>query len=156
VCSIAAGAGRPLDDLIRPCQKRWRIVKPERFRRLEVDQQIEVRRLLNGKVGRLGSVEGPIDVAAGASPSHEEAQKEPHLLLPCAIASDPALHPRELDLGHILPSVSNDPGGAIPFFIAEVPVRPVSHASCAAARKLSASLEVDDEHLTVESYQRSR
>src|SRR5207248_11121790 len=53
-------AGRSLDHLIRPRQQRGRDGEPERLRGLEVDDQLELRGLLDGKVCRLGAFEDPI------------------------------------------------------------------------------------------------
>src|SRR5437867_34802 len=41
-------------DLVRPRQQRRRDRQPERLRGLEVDDEIELRRLLDGKIGGLG------------------------------------------------------------------------------------------------------
>jgi hypothetical protein len=60
-----------------------------------------------------------------------ETEKRPHTAVCYAIAPDPAPHSRELGLGDVLPPVPNDPRGAVPLFIAQVPVGAVSHAACA-------------------------
>lgn len=67
-----------------------------------------------------------------------EAEKGSHAPACDAITSDPAPYSRQLALRDVLAAVSDDPGGAIPPFISEIPVRPVFHAACAAARRLSA------------------
>jgi hypothetical protein len=62
-----AGQHALLDDLIRPQQYCLRDRQAERLRRLEVDRQLELRRLLNGQVGRLGALEDLVDVGCGAA-----------------------------------------------------------------------------------------
>jgi len=42
------------------------MVSPERLRRLEVDHQLELGRLLDGQVGGLGALEDLIDEGAGS------------------------------------------------------------------------------------------
>jgi hypothetical protein len=46
-----------LDHLVRPQEERLRDRQPERFRGLEVDDQFELRGLLDGKVSGLGALE---------------------------------------------------------------------------------------------------
>ena len=62
--------GRPdagsLDDLIRPCEERWRNREAEGFGGLEVNDQLERGRLLNGQVTWLRPFCDPIDVLGGA------------------------------------------------------------------------------------------
>jgi hypothetical protein len=43
-----------LGDLVRPLQQRLRDCEAERLRGLEVDDQLELRRLLHGQVAGLG------------------------------------------------------------------------------------------------------
>jgi hypothetical protein len=55
-----------LDDLICPLQEGRRDAEAERFRRLEVDGEVEPRGLLDGKVGGLGPFENPVHEVRGA------------------------------------------------------------------------------------------
>src|SRR4030095_4420867 len=48
------GRARLLDDLVRPQQQGLRDREPERLRRLQVDDQLKSRRLLDREVGELG------------------------------------------------------------------------------------------------------
>jgi len=61
--------GRPaaasLDRLIRPQQQRRRNREAERLRGLEVDDQLELGGLLDGKISRLGALQDPVDVSGG-------------------------------------------------------------------------------------------
>ena len=52
-------ANRPasLDDLVGAGEDRWRHGEAERLRGLEVDHQLEFRRLLDRQIGWLGAVE---------------------------------------------------------------------------------------------------
>src|SRR5262245_38867813 len=52
-----------LDDLVRSPQHRGRDGEAESFGGLRVDHQLKLRRLLDGKVTRLGTFEDPIDIA---------------------------------------------------------------------------------------------
>src|SRR5262245_43727386 len=64
----ARKARRPsLDDLIRPRQHRLRDCQTEGLRRLEIDDQLELGRLLDGQVRRLGASEDLVHVD-GAAP----------------------------------------------------------------------------------------
>src|SRR5262245_24697528 len=56
------------DDLIRPQQQRRRDGEADRLGGLEVDDQIELARLLNRKVTRLGTLEDPIDERTRSAP----------------------------------------------------------------------------------------
>src|ERR1051325_12210125 len=62
-------------DLIRPQQQRRRDRKAKGLRRLHVDDQLEFRRLFNGKVGGLGAFEDLVDVRRRAS--HEGVEVRP-------------------------------------------------------------------------------
>ena len=53
----ATALGTLLDDLIRTQQQRRRDREPERLRGLEVDHQLELRRLLDGEIAGLRAVE---------------------------------------------------------------------------------------------------
>src|SRR5215468_4820530 len=55
-----------LDDLVRPRQHRRRDREAERLGGLEVDHQLELRRLLDRKVSGLGTLEDLVDVEGGA------------------------------------------------------------------------------------------
>jgi hypothetical protein len=46
----------PLDDVVRPRQQRRRDREAERLRGLEVDDQLELRWLLDGEIGRFGAL----------------------------------------------------------------------------------------------------
>jgi hypothetical protein len=50
-------AGPSLNDLVRPHQERLGDRQAESLGALEVDDQLELRRLLNGEVGGLGALE---------------------------------------------------------------------------------------------------
>src|SRR5438552_17898977 len=50
-----------LNDLVRPLQQRRRDRQPERLGGLEVDHQLELRRLLNGEVARFGALQDLVD-----------------------------------------------------------------------------------------------
>jgi hypothetical protein len=52
-------ADSPFDDLIGAEQQRRRDGEAERLRGLQVDDQLELRRLLDGKIGRLGALQDP-------------------------------------------------------------------------------------------------
>jgi hypothetical protein len=58
------GRLRSFDDLIRAQQHRLRDREAERLRGLEVDHQLELRRLLDRKVGGLRAFEDLVDVLA--------------------------------------------------------------------------------------------
>src|SRR5262245_63624730 len=64
---LSAGAARVgrawlLDDVIRPQQQRLRDRQTERFSGLHVEDQLELRGLLDGQVGRLGALEDLVHV----------------------------------------------------------------------------------------------
>jgi hypothetical protein len=56
------GRARLLDHAVSPQQHRLRDGEAERLRRLEVDDQFELRGLLDGKVAGLGAFENLVDV----------------------------------------------------------------------------------------------
>src|SRR5205809_704757 len=58
-----------LDHLVRPQQHRLWDGQPENLRSSEVDHQLELRRLLDGEVGRLGALEDLVYVG-GRAPEH--------------------------------------------------------------------------------------
>src|SRR5437899_8690944 len=55
------------NDLIRPPQNRLRDRDAECLGRLEVDHQLELHRLFDGKVGGLGAPEDLVDITGGAA-----------------------------------------------------------------------------------------
>src|SRR4029453_16675862 len=61
-----AGQRALLDDLVRPLQQRLRDCEAERLGGLEVDDQLELRRLLDGQVAGLGTFEDPLHVVSRA------------------------------------------------------------------------------------------
>src|SRR5262249_56674046 len=61
------GECRLLDDLVCPRQQRGWDRQSERLGRLEVDDQLELRRLLHWEVGRFGSPENAVDIRGSAS-----------------------------------------------------------------------------------------
>ena len=62
VTNLAQTAGPYSINLIRPLQERRRHPQAEGLRGLEVDRQLELRGLLDGEVGRLGTFEDAVDV----------------------------------------------------------------------------------------------
>src|SRR5262245_49365358 len=58
---------RLFDHLVGAGEQRRRNLKVDRFRRGEIDHQIELRRHLDWKVSRLRALENPTDVDAGAT-----------------------------------------------------------------------------------------
>src|SRR5437667_11388517 len=55
-------AGPSLDHLVRAQQQRLRDVQAERFRSLEVDDQLELRGLQDGQIGGFRPLENLVDV----------------------------------------------------------------------------------------------
>ena len=51
------GGKRLFDDLVGAGEDRWRDRQAERFGGYEIDDQLECRRLLDRKIGRLGALE---------------------------------------------------------------------------------------------------
>src|SRR5256885_8914143 len=43
------------------------LFRSDLFRRLQIDHQLELRRLLNGKIGRFGALENLVDVSRGSA-----------------------------------------------------------------------------------------
>src|SRR5262249_51711166 len=115
-CDINQGDAEPrkavialaesLDYLIRPQQQRWRDREPEGLGGFEVDDELERRRLLNRKVGRLRAPQNPIHVDGGASVQgryvRSVSHKEPSLgiLLEGVDCGKPVL---DREVGDILP-----------------------------------------------------
>src|SRR5207244_3091731 len=56
-----------MDHLVRPLHQRRRDRQPEGLGGLEVDDQVELGRLLHGQVGGLGALEDLVHVGRGAS-----------------------------------------------------------------------------------------
>src|SRR5437667_4520693 len=61
-----------LDHLIRPQQQRRRDREAEGFRRLQVYDELELGRLLDGKFRRLCAFENPVDIVRQAPPNNRE------------------------------------------------------------------------------------
>jgi len=59
------GKSTLFDHLVGAGKQRWRDRKPERFRSLEIDDQVELRWLHNWKIGRLFALEDAAGVDAG-------------------------------------------------------------------------------------------
>ena len=66
-----------LDHLIRPLQERRRDRQAERLGGLEVDHQLELRRLLDGQVAGLGALEDLVDVGGGPPVQVESSARKP-------------------------------------------------------------------------------
>jgi len=62
------GRARRLDDLVRSHENRLRDREAERLGGLEVDDQLELSRLLDGEISRLGTLEDLVDVGGGPLP----------------------------------------------------------------------------------------
>src|SRR5215472_3537741 len=60
-----ADCGASFYDLVGAGQDRWWDRQPQRAGGLEIDNQLEGRRLLDRQIGRLGALEYPSDVNAG-------------------------------------------------------------------------------------------
>ena len=56
------GRASSFDHLVGPGEQRLRHIEAERLGGLEVDGQFKFRRLLNGKIGRFGSLQDAIDI----------------------------------------------------------------------------------------------
>ena len=56
------GNRKSLDHLVRPCEHLWRNRQADLLRGLQIDHELEFRRLLDGQVGRLGALENSVDV----------------------------------------------------------------------------------------------
>ena len=62
------------DDLVRAREQRRRDREPERLRCLEVDHQLELGRLLDGKITGLGACEDLVDEDGGALPDRDDVR----------------------------------------------------------------------------------
>src|SRR5262249_23268291 len=58
-----------LDDLVGTAEDRQRNGQAERIGGLQIDDQLEFRRLLDREIGRVGALQGPVDVV-GRNPEH--------------------------------------------------------------------------------------
>jgi hypothetical protein len=54
------------NDFIRPIQHRLRNRHANLLRRLQIDHELELRRLLDGKISRLGTFEDFVHIRSGA------------------------------------------------------------------------------------------
>jgi hypothetical protein len=64
-------AGPSLDHLVRPLQEGRRDRQAEGFGGLEVQYQLELRRLLDGEIAGLRTLENLVHVGGGAEPVNE-------------------------------------------------------------------------------------
>src|SRR5215207_6430858 len=67
-CELLWGSAYPgllLDHLIGACEERGRDREPERLGGLEVDDKLELGRLLDREIGGLGTPQDPVDVRRG-------------------------------------------------------------------------------------------
>src|SRR5438552_3273495 len=93
-----------MDHFVRPLQQGLGNRQPERLGRLEVDDQLELRRLFHGKVGGLGAFEDFVHVGSGAPELSDEIdsvrQQQSGLgVLPEKVdAGQPMLHRQVSDL----------------------------------------------------------
>jgi hypothetical protein len=67
-----------LNDLIRPCQYVWRDRQTDLLGSFQVDNQLELRRLLNGNIGSLGTFKDLVHVCGGAPPQIREIRSIGH------------------------------------------------------------------------------
>src|SRR6266542_778402 len=72
-----------LNHLVRSQQQRWRDRQAEGLGSLEVDHQLELRRLLNGEVGGLSTFEDLVHVACGTAEIVGEFRAVAHQAAPC-------------------------------------------------------------------------
>src|SRR2546426_6694985 len=78
-------AGSSLDDLVGPDQQRLGNRQAERPGGLEVDDQLELGRLLDGEIGRLGAFENLVDIGSGAAEQNRSEEHTSELQSPCNI-----------------------------------------------------------------------
>jgi hypothetical protein len=55
------------DHLVGAGEQHWRDFEADRSRCLEIDQELELGRALDGKIGGLGALQYPVDVNRGAA-----------------------------------------------------------------------------------------
>src|SRR5207344_248833 len=60
------GNRKSLDQLGRSGEHLWRNRHADLLRRLEIDHELKLRRLLDRKIGRLGSLQNPVHVICDA------------------------------------------------------------------------------------------
>ena len=60
------GNRKSLDQLGRSGEHLWRNRQADLFRSFQIDHELELRRLLDGKIGRLGSLENSVHVISDA------------------------------------------------------------------------------------------
>src|SRR5688572_17920731 len=82
---------RLLDDSIRSRQHRLMDRHSQRFRSAEIDHQLELRRLLDGEVGGLGSSQDLVDMSRGAPGEDVEVRAVAHQAA-CVHPRAPARH----------------------------------------------------------------
>jgi hypothetical protein len=70
----AARLAASFDDLVGKGEDRSRDRQPQRLRRLEIDNQLVLGRLLDRQVGGLGAFEDLVDVSGGAPPQLVKAR----------------------------------------------------------------------------------
>src|SRR5262249_19255592 len=78
---IASGAFVPKslpDQLVRALQQGRRHRQPDDLRRLEVDHQLELRRLLHGTIGRLSTLQDLAPIGGGAVEHRANARPVRH------------------------------------------------------------------------------
>src|SRR5215813_6621062 len=67
-CHRGMHAASLLDHLIGPCQQRLRDRQAQRLGRLQVDDQLELGRLLDWYISRFGTLQNLVDEDSGTSP----------------------------------------------------------------------------------------
>src|SRR5215831_10285355 len=87
--------GTSLDDLIRACQQRRGDREAEHCGGLEVDHQLELGGLLDGKVGRLAALQDAVDVGGGTSEHLSHARPVGHQATPPRELPEP-IHRRKV------------------------------------------------------------
>ena len=64
--SCTATNSPSFNELVGANQERLQDRQPERLGGLEIDHQREFGRLLDGKIGRFGTLQNPVDIGGGA------------------------------------------------------------------------------------------
>ena len=85
---------RLLDYLIRPGQHRLWDRQPKRLRGLEVDDELELRRLLDGEIGRLGALQDLRHVGGSAPERVPEVRRIAHEATRLHVLPD-GIYPRQ-------------------------------------------------------------